>query len=204
MTDQQLNCETNQNKNGMPEKNVQPPMMGEGPENPAQPPMMGEGPENSVQPPMAGQDLENSVQPPMMGQGPENSAQPQMAEQGPENSAQPPIMEQTSENPAPNTGLLTLVFFLNIGYLVLFIGSALIAGPWGIVFLIFLGSYLISYIIATVLLGIGRRSASKEILFISVAFFFISMFLAGDPDWFLIRIPSIISTILVLIGTLLL
>ena len=165
MTDQQLNCETNQNKNGMHEKNVQPPMMGEGPENPAQPPM---------------------------------------AYQGPENSAQPPIMEQTSENPAPNTGLLTLVFFLNIGYLVLFIGSALIAGPWGIVFLIFLGSYLTCYIAATVLLGISTKTANKTMLFVSVTLYFASMLFAGDPDWFLIRIPSIISTILVLIGTLLL
>ena len=134
---------------------------------------------------------EGAVQQPMMGEGPENPVQPQMMASGPENTV-------------PNTGLLTFVFFLNIGYLGLFIGSALIAGGWAIAFLFFLGYHLISYIIATVLLGIGRTFASKEILFVSVVFFFISMFLAGDPDWFLFRIPSIISTILVLIGTLLL
>ena len=243
MTDQQLNCETNQNKNGMPEKNVQPQMMGEGPENPAQPPMMAEGPENPAQPPMGAQGPENPAQPPMGAQGPENPAQPpmaeqglenpvqppmayqgpenptqppmtyqdlenpvqpQMADQGPENSAQPPMAEQAPENSVPNRGLLTLVFFVNMGLLMLFIGSAVIAGPWGIVFLIFLGSYLTCYIAATVLLGIGTKTANKTMLFVSVTLYFASMLFAGDPAWLGIQIPSIISTILVLIGTLLL
>ena len=135
---------------------------------------------------------------------PEGVVQSPTMEQGPEKPVQPPMMAPGVEKPAPNTGLLTFVFLLNIGYLGLFIGSALMVGGWAIAFLFFLGLHLISYIIATVLLGIGRTFASKEILFVSVVFFFISMFLAGDPDWFLFRIPSIISTILVLIGTLLL
>ena len=230
MTDQQLNCETNQDKNGIPEKYVQPPMMGQGRENSVQPPMAGQGPENSAQPPMAYQDPENPVQPPMMGQslenpvqpqmsdqGPENPAQPpmtyqdlenpvqpQMSDQGPENPAQPPMADQAPENSVPNRGLLTLVFFVNMGLLMLFIGSALIAGPWGIVFLIFLGSYLTCYIAATVLLGIGTKTANKTMLFVSVTLYFASMLFAGDPAWLGIQIPSIISTILVLIGTLLL
>ena len=230
MTDQQLNCETNQDKNGMPEKYVQPPMMGQGRENSVQPPMAGQGPENSAQPPMAYQDPENPVQPPMMGQslenpvqpqmsdqGPENPAQPpmtyqdlenpvqpQMSDQGPENPAQPPMADQAPENSVPNRGLLTLVFFVNMGLLMLFIGSALIAGPWGIVFLIFLGSYLTCYIAATVLLGIGTKTANKTMLFVSVTLYFASMLFAGAPAWLGIQIPSIISTILVLIGTLLL
>ena len=135
---------------------------------------------------------------------PEGTVQPPMTDQVQENPVQPPMMAQGPEKPVPNTGLLTFAFCFAIGYLGLFIGGALIVGGWAIAFLIFLGYHLISYIIATVLLGIGRTFASKEILFVSVAFFFISMFLAGDPDWFLFRIPSIISTILVLIGTLLL
>lgn len=230
MTDQQLNCETNQDKNGMPEKYVQPPMMEQGPENPVQPPMMGQGPDNSVQPPMADQGpenpaqppmaeqgLENPVHPPMAYQGPENPTQPpmtyqdlenpvqpQMSDQGPENPAQPPMAEQAPENSVPNRGLLTLVFFVNMGLLMLFIGSAVIAGPWGIVFLIFLGSYLTCYIAATVLLGIGTKTANKTMLFVSVTLYFASMLFAGDPAWLGIQIPSIISTILVLIGTLLL
>ena len=217
MTDQQLNCETNQDKDGMPEESIQPRMGAQGPENPpqppmaeqclenlVQPPMMGEGLENPVQPPMMYQGLENPAQPPMTCQGLENPVQPQMADQGPENPAQPSIMEQAPENSVPNRGLLTLVFFVNMGLLMLFIGSAVIAGPWGIVFLIFLGSYLTCYIAATVLLGIGTKTANKTMLFVSVTLYFASMLFAGDPAWLGIQIPSIISTILVLIGTLLL
>ena len=217
MTDQQLNCETNQNKNGMPEKYVQPPMMGEGPENPAQPPMEGEGPENPAQPPMMGQGPENSAQPPMATPVPENAiqpsmtyqdlenpVQPQMADQGPENPAQPSMAEQAPENSVPNRGLLTLVFFVNMGLLMLLIGTAVLMGGWAIVFLIFLGYYLTCYIAATVLLGIGTKTANKTMLFVSVALYFASMLFAGDPAWLAIQIPSMISTVLVLIGTLLL
>ena len=153
-------------------------MSDQGPENPAQPPMADQGPENSTQPPMTYQDLENPVQ-------------PQMSDQGPENSV-------------PNRGLLTLVFFVNMGLLMLFIGSAVIAGPWGIVFLIFLGSYLTCYIAATVLLGIGTKTANKTMLFVSVTLYFASMLFGGDPAWLGIQIPCIISSIVVLIGTLLL
>lgn len=204
MPDQQLNCETNQDKNGMPEKYVQPPMMGQGRENSVQPPMAGQGPENSAQPPMEAQGPENPAQPPMTYQDLENPVQPQMSDQGPENPAQPPMAEQAPENSVPNRSLLTLVFFVNMGLLMLFIGSAVIAGPWGIVFLIFLGFYLTCYIAATVLLGIGTKTANKTMLFVSVTLYFASMLFAGDPAWLGIQIPSIISTILVLIGTLLL
>ena len=165
MTDQHLNSETNQEKDGMPEESIQPPMMEQG--------------------------LENAVQPPM-------------AEQGPENSAQPPMAEQAPENSVPNRGLLTLVFFVNMGLLMLFIGSAVLMGGWAIVFLFFLGYYLTCYIAATVLLGIGAKTANKAMLFFSVALYFASMLFAGDPAWLAIQIPSMISTVLVLIGTLLL
>ena len=243
MTDQQLNCETNQDKDGMPEESIQqrmgdqgpenpaqppmgdqgpenpaqPPMGDQGPENPAQPPMGAQGPENPAQPPMAEQGLENPVQPPMAYQGPENPTQPpmtyqdlenpvqpQMADQGPENPVQPQMAEQAPENSVPNRGLLTLVFFVNMGLLMLFIGSAVVMGGWAIVFLFFLGSYLTCYIAATVLLGIGTKTANKTMLFVSVTLYFASMLFAGDPAWLGIQIPSIISTILVLIGTLLL
>ena len=165
MTDQQLNCETNQDKDGMPEESIQQRMGDQGPEN--------------------------TTQPPMGDQGPENPAQPQMAEQAPENSV-------------PNRGLLTLVFFVNMGLLMLLIGSALLMGGWAIVFLFFIGSYLTCYIAATVLLGIGTKTANKTMLFVSVTLYFASMLFAGDPAWLAIQIPSMISTVLVLIGTLLL
>ena len=217
MTDQQLNCETNQDKDAMPEESIQqrmgdqgpenlaqPPMGDQGLENPVQPPMMGEGPENPAQPPMTYQGLENPVQPQMADQGPENPAQPSMAEQGLENSAQPQMAEQAPENSVPNRGLLTLVFFVNLGLLMLLIGTAVLMGGWAIVFLFFIGSYLTCYITATILLGIGTKTANKTMLFVSVTLYFASMLFAGDPAWLGIQIPSIISTILVLIGTLLL
>lgn len=190
MTDQDSQYQSNQEHNNVTEGTVQPPMTEQSLENP-------------VQPPMTEQGLENSVQPPMEDQGLENPAQPQMGDQAPENPVQPPMADQAPENSVPNRGLLTLVFFVNMGLLMLFIGSAVIAGPWGIVFLIFLGSYLTCYIAATVLLGIGTKTANKTMLFVSVTLYFASMLFAGDPAWLGIQIPSIISTILVLIGTLL-
>ena len=217
MTDQQLNCETNQDKDAMPEESIQQRMGDQGPENPAQPPMAEQGldnpvqppmayqgPENPAQPPMTYQGLENPVQPQMADQGPENPAQPSMAEQGLENSAQPQMAEQAPENSVPNRGLLTVVFFVNMGLLMLFIGTAVLMGGWAIVFLFFLGSYLTCYIAATVLLGIGTKTANKTMLFVSVTLYFASMLFAGDPAWLAIQIPSMISTVLVLIGTLLL
>ena len=217
MTDQDSQYQSNQEHNNVTEGTVQPPMMEQSLENPVQPPMMVQGPENPVQPSMADQGLENPVQPPMMVQGPENPAeppmteqapenpaQPQMGDQGPENPVQPPMADQAPENSVPNRGLLTLVFFVNMGLLMLFIGSALIAGGWGIVFLFFLGYYLTCYIAATVLLGIGTKTANKTMLFVSVALYFASILFAGDPAWLAIQIPSMISTVLVLIGTLLL
>ena len=152
MTDQQLNCETNQDKDGMPEESIQQ----------------------------------------------------RMGDQGPKKPAQLPMTEQAPENSVPNRGLLTLVFFVNMGLLMLFIGTAVLMGGWAIVFLFFIGSYLTCYITATILLGIGTKMANKTILFVSVALYFASMLFAGDPAWFALQIPSIISTILVLIGALLL
>ena len=204
MTDQDSQYQSNQEHNNVTEGTVQPPMTEQSLENPVQPPMTEQGLENSVQPPMEDQGLENPAQPQMGDQGPENPAQPQMGDQGPENPVQPPMADQAPENSVPNRGLLTLVFFVNMGLLMLFIGSALIAGGWAIVFLFFLGYYLTCYIAATVLLGIGTKTANKTMLFVSVALYFASMLFAGDPAWLAIQIPSMISTVLVLIGTLLL
>ena len=204
MTDQDSQYQSNQEHNNVTEGTVQPPMTEQSLENPVQPPMTEQGLENSVQPPMEDQGLENPAQPQMGDQGPENPAQPQMGDQGPENPVQPPMADQAPENSVPNRGLLTLVFFVNMGLLMLLIGTAVLMGGWAIVFLIFLGYYLTCYIAATVLLGIGTKTANKTMLFVSVALYFASMLFAGDPAWLAIQIPSMISTVLVLIGTLLL
>ena len=204
MTDQDSQYQSNQEHNNVTEGTVQPPMTEQSLENPVQPPMTEQGLENSVQPPMKDQGLENPAQPQMGDQAPENPAQPQMGDQGPENPVQPPMADQAPENSVPNRGLLTLVFFVNMGLLMLLIGTAVLMGGWAIVFLIFLGYYLTCYIAATVLLGIGTKTANKTMLFVSVALYFASMLFAGDPAWLAIQIPSMISTVLVLIGTLLL
>ena len=193
MTDQDSQYQSNQEHNNVTEGTVQPPMTEQSLENPVQPPMTEQGLENSVQPPMKDQGLENPAQPQMGDQAPENPAQPQMGDQGPENPVQPPMADQAPENSVPNRGLLTLVFFVNMGLLMLFIGSALIAGGWAIVFLFFLGYYLTCYIAATVLLGIGTKTANKTMLFVSVALYFASILFAGDPAWLAIQIPSTVS-----------
>ena len=104
MTDQDPKYQSNQEHNNIPEGAVQSPTMEQGSEKPVQPLMTDQGQEKPVQPPMTNQGQEKPVQPPMMAPG--------------------------VEKPAPNTGLLTFVFFLNIGYLGLFIGSALMVGGW--------------------------------------------------------------------------
>lgn len=48
MTDQYLHSETNQEKEGMPEKYVQPPMAEQGQENPVQPPIVEQDQQKSV------------------------------------------------------------------------------------------------------------------------------------------------------------
>lgn len=204
MTDQDSQYQSNQEHNNVTEGTVQPPMTEQSLENPVQPPMTEQGLENSVQPPMKDQAPENPAQPQMGDQGPENPVQPPMADQAPENSVQPPMADQAPENSVPNRGLLTLVFFVNMGLLMLFIGTAVLMGGWAIVFLFFWGYYLTCYIAATVLLGIGTKTANKTMLFVSVALYFASILFAGDPAWLAIQIPSMISTVLVLIGTLLL
>ena len=77
----------------------------------------------------------------MEDQGLENPAQPQMGDQAPENPVQPPMADQAPENSVPNRGLSNSCIFRKHGLLMLFIGSALIAGGWAIVFLFFLFQY---------------------------------------------------------------
>ena len=62
------------------------------------------------------------------------------------------------------SALLSFSFYLALTYILLFISIALVAGPWGIVFLIFLGPNLIAYAIATVLTQIGIKKVNKNCL----------------------------------------
>ena len=96
--------------------------------------------------------------------------------------------------------LLSFSFYLALTYILLFISIALVAGPWGIVFLIFLGPNLIAYAIATVLTQIGIKKVNKTVLYTSAGFYLLSGLLASDPDWQIFRIFPFLSLVLVLIG----
>lgn len=95
---------------------------------------------------------------------------------------------------------LAVAFYLAIVYLVLFLLLGL-SNPWGTLIIIFLAPSLISFIIATILTGIGRKKGNKNFLYTSIIFYLVSIFLAYDPDWGVFRVIPILLTILVTIGT---
>lgn len=99
----------------------------------------------------------------------------------------------------PST-LLSFSFYLALTYILLFIALALYAGPWGIVFLLFLGPNLIAYAIATVLTQIGIKKVNRNFLYASAGFYLLSGLFAFDPDWQIFRIFPFLSLVLVLIG----
>ena len=92
--------------------------------------------------------------------------------------------------------LAIVYFYLAIVYFALFF-----INPWGILLIIFLAPSLISFIIATILTGIGRKKGNKNFLYTSIIFYLVSIFLAYDPDWGVFRVIPILLTILVTIGT---
>ena len=98
------------------------------------------------------------------------------------------------------SALLSFSFYLALTYILLVISLALFAGPWGIVFLIFLGPNLIAYVIATFLTRIGIKKVNRNFLYASAGFYLLSGFLAFDPDWQMFRIFPFLSLALVLIG----
>ena len=95
---------------------------------------------------------------------------------------------------------LAVAFYLAIVYLVLFLLLGL-SNPWGMLIIIFLAPSLISFIIATILTGIGRKKGNKNFLYTSIIFYLVSIFLAYDPDWGVFRVIPILLTILVTVGT---
>ena len=95
---------------------------------------------------------------------------------------------------------LAVAFYLAIVYLALFLLLGL-SNPWGMLIIIFLAPSLISFIIATILTGIGRKKGNKNFLYTSIIFYLVSIFLAYDPDWGVFRVIPILLTILVTIGT---
>ena len=98
------------------------------------------------------------------------------------------------------SALLSFSFYLALTYILLIISIALVDGPWGIVFLIFLGPNLIAYAIATILTRVGIKKVNKTVLYTSAGFYLLSGLLAFDPDWQMFRVFPYLSLALVLIG----
>ena len=96
--------------------------------------------------------------------------------------------------------LLAVAFYLAIVYLALFLLLGL-SNPWGMVIIIFLAPSLISFIIATILTGIGRKKGNKNFLYTSIISYIASVLFAYDPDWGVFRFIPILLTILVTVGT---
>ena len=69
---------------------------------------------------------------------------------------------------------LAVAFYLAIVYLVLFLLLGL-SNPWGMLIIIFLAPSLISFIIATILTGIGRKKGNKKFLSTSIIFYIASV-----------------------------
>ena len=77
----------------------------------------------------------------------------------------PDVTMKNSKETKYRSGLLSFAFYLSIIYLVLFVLLFTLAGPWGIVLLIFLAPSLICILIATVLTGIGKNRGNKGLLY---------------------------------------
>jgi hypothetical protein len=73
----------------------------------------------------------------------------------------------------------------------------LLLNPWGILVMIFLAFSFIWYIIATIFVWIGRKKGNKNFLYISIAFYLLSIPFATEA----FRTVPIMLTILVTVGT---
>lgn len=108
----------------------------------------------------------------------------------------PDLIKNNSPDNRVASILLSIAFYLAIVYLVLFLLLGL-SDPWGILIIIFLAPSLISFIIATILTGIGRKKGNKNFLYISIAFYLLSIPFATEA----FRTVPIMLTILVTVGT---
>ena len=103
----------------------------------------------------------------------------------------PNSLKQNSQENRFATVLLSVAFYIALVYLALFLLLGL-SNPLGMLVIIFLGYSLISFVIATILIGIGRKKSNKIFLYTSVGFYLASILLAYDPDWRVFRIIPIV------------
>lgn len=95
---------------------------------------------------------------------------------------------------------LAVAFYLALAYLALLLLSGL-SSSWGMIVLLFLRYSLISFIIATVLIGKGLKKENKVLLYSSNVFYLASTLLAYDPAWRPFRVTPFLITLLVTVGT---
>ena len=96
--------------------------------------------------------------------------------------------------------LLAVAFYLAIVYLAMLLLSGLLS-PLGMLVILFLRYSLISFIIATILIGKGLKKENKVLLYSSNVFYLASTFLAYDPAWRPYRVTPFLITLLVTVGT---
>ena len=95
---------------------------------------------------------------------------------------------------------LSAAFYLALAYLALLLLSGL-SSSWGMIVLLFLRYSLISFIIATVLIGKGLKKENKVLLYSSNVFYLASTLLAYDPAWRPFRVTPFLIALLVTVGT---
>ena len=95
---------------------------------------------------------------------------------------------------------LSIAFYLALFYLAILLLSGLLS-PWGMIVILFLRYSLISFIIATILIGKGLKKENKVLLYSSNVFYLASTLLAYDPAWRPYRVTPFLITLLVTVGT---
>ena len=121
-----------------------------------------------------------------------------------EENVQPPIVEQDQQKHVTTSGILTLTFYLALGYLGFVLCGAIAVGPWVILYLLNIFLHMVCFIIATVLLRNGKNKGDKTTLYAATIFYFIAVIAANDPKWHFNLFSSLLMAGMVFIGTLLL
>ena len=104
----------------------------------------------------------------------------------------PDLIKKNSPDNRVASIFLAVAFYLAIVYF-----AMLLLNPWGILVMIFLLFSFIWYIIATIFVWIGRKKGNKNFLYISIAFYLLSIPFATEA----FRTVPIMLTILVTVGT---
>lgn len=104
----------------------------------------------------------------------------------------PDLLKKNSPDNRVASIFLAVAFYLAIVYF-----AMLLLNPWGILVMIFLAFSFIWYIIATIFVWIGRKKRNKNFLYISIAFYLLSIPFASEA----FRTVPIMLTILVTVGT---